>query len=284
MARIFDFLKKSYPFNDDLKQNTRLIFLISLVLFLLLFLFQPFNITALTRQEKYLLIGGLIVVNFLALSLNLLLIPSFLSQRGLFRNWNVLKEILWNIWITFTLAAGYFIYFGLTGSFSFNFFILIKILIISSIPISILIPYNRNRLLRSHLQSALELNKHLEKKANPSPEIVHLQSDYEKDDLSVDVNTLLYIHSASNYVEVYWEEKERIQHKMIRCTLSYAAEAFKDYPFIFRCHRTYIVNINKVLKVEGSSQGYMLYLSSGGHKVTVSRNYIPEFKELFYKI
>ncbi|MCD6202084.1 MAG: LytTR family transcriptional regulator [Bacteroidales bacterium] len=283
MARVFDFLKKSYPFNDDLKQNIKLIFLISLVLFLLLFLFQPFNITALTRQEKYLLIGGLIVVNFLALSLNLLLIPSFLSQRGLFRNWNILKEILWNIWMIFTITTGYFIYFGLIGSFSFNFFILVKILIISSIPIAILVPYNRYRLLKSHLHSALELNKHLEKKANPLPEIVHLKSDYEKDDLSVDVNTLLYIHSASNYVEVYWEEKESIQHKMIRCTLRYAEEAFRDYPLIFRCHRTYIVNINKILKVEGSSQGYTLYVSSAGHKVTVSRNYIPEFKALFYK-
>ncbi len=29
MAKWFEFLKKSYPFNDDLKQNTKLIFIIS---------------------------------------------------------------------------------------------------------------------------------------------------------------------------------------------------------------------------------------------------------------
>ena len=283
MTKIFNFLRKSYPFNDDLRQNTKLIFLISLVLFLLLFLFQPFDIMVLTKQEKYFLIGGLIVVTFMALSINLLLIPSVLSQWGLFKNWNVLKEILWNIWIMFTISTGYFIYFGMTGSFAFSFFVLIKILIISAIPISIFIPYNRNRLLRSHLQSALKLNRYLEKKTNPRPEIVHLKSDYEKDNLSVDVNTLLYIRSASNYIEVYWEDKDEARFQMIRCTLKYAEEAFRNYPYIFRCHRTYIVNINKIIKVEGSSQGYILYVGSASHKVMVSRNYIPKFKELFYK-
>ncbi len=284
MSGIFRFLKKSYPFNDDLKQNTKLIFLISIVLLLLLFLFQPFDITSLTKQEKYFLIGGLIVVTFLALSINLLLIPSVLSQSGLFRNWNVLKEILWNIWIMFTIATGYFIYFGLTGSFAFSFYVLIKVLIISAIPIAILIPYNRNRLLRSHLQSALELNSYLEKKANPQAEIVHLISDYEKDDLSVDVNTLLFIRSAGNYVEVYWEDHKGTHFQMVRCTLRYAEDAFRGYPFVFKCHRTFIVNINQVKKVEGNSQGYVLYVGSNHHKVFVSRNYIPTFKELFYKV
>ncbi len=284
MSKVFHFLRKSYPFNDDLKQNTKLIFLISVVMLLLLFLFQPFDITALSKKEKYFLIGGLIVVTFLALSINLLLIPSIMSQRGIFKKWNVLKEILWNIWIMFTIATGYFIYFGLTGYFAFGFFILVKVLIISAIPVSILIPYNRNRLLRSHLHSALELNKHLEKRANPLPEIVHLKSNYEKDSLSVDVNNLLYVRSAGNYVEVYWEENGKVRFQMVRCTLKNAEEAFREYRFVFKCHRTYIVNLNKIRQVEGSSQGYTLYVGPENHKVFVSRNYIPEFKELFYKI
>ena len=53
-------------------------------------------------------------------------------------------------------------------------------MVISAIPISILIPYNRNRLLKNYLQSALELNTYLEEKANPIPKVVHLKSDYDK--------------------------------------------------------------------------------------------------------
>ncbi len=284
MAKPVSFFKIPYPFNDDLKQNTRLIFLISLVLLFLLFLFQPFDIYALNKEDRFSLIGGIIVVNFIGLSTNLLLIPAFLSKFNLFKNWTVFKEILWNIWILFTLVTSYFIYFRFIGPFGFSVYILLKVLFISAIPISILIPYNRNRLLKNHLQSALELNKFLEAKANPTPRIVHLKSDYEKDDLSIDVNTLLFIRSANNYIEVFWKEKDNILSQLVRCTMKYAEDAFEDYPYIFKCHRASIVNINHVKKVEGKSQGYTLYVGGNDHTVTVSRNFIPHFKNLFYKL
>lgn len=284
MAGHLKYFQKPYPFNDDLTQNTKLIFFISLVLLVLVFLFQPFDLSTLKREDKYLLIGGIIFVTFVGLSINLLLIPAFLSKKNIFKNWTVLKEIWWNIWILFTLVSGYFIYFRISGSFGFGFYILLKIVVISAIPISILIPYNRNRLLKNYLQSALELNTYLEKKANPIPEIIHLKSDYEKDDLSVDVNTLLYIRSANNYIEVFWTEKGKTLSQLIRCTLKYAEDAFVDYPYIFKCHRAFIVNINFVKKVEGKSQGYTLYVGGDNHLVYVSRNFILQFKEKFHKL
>jgi len=149
---------------------------------------------------------------------------------------------------------------------------------------SILIPYNRNRLLKMHLQSALELNRHLQEKANPLPKVIHLQSNYEKDDLSVDVNELLYIKSANNYIEVFWQDRKGIHSRLVRCTLKYAEEAAREYPFIFRCHRAFIVNIYQIRRLEGNSQGYMVYVGEDQRPVSVSRMYIPQFKELFYKI
>ncbi len=283
MAKWSEILKESYPFNDDFKQNTRIIFAISLILFVLFFIFRPFDINMLDSQEKFFLIGGLIVVIFLGLSINLLLIPAFLSNMHLFRKWTVLKEIFWNIWIIFTIATGYFIYFKIIGHFSFSFYILVKVLILSAIPVSILIPYNRNRLLRLHLQSALELNRHLNEKANPLPKIIHLRSDYDKDDLSVEADELLYIRSANNYIEVFWQDRKGIHSQMVRCTLKCAEEASSIYPYIFKCHRAFLVNIHQIRHLEGNSQGYVLYVGEDQHKVSVSRKYIPAFKELFYK-
>ncbi len=284
MTKWSKFLKQSYPFNDDFKQNTKVIFVISLILLLLFFLFRPFDINVLNSREKYSLIGGLIVVIFLGLSINLLLIPAFLSNTHVFKNWTVLKEIFWNIWIIFTVASGYFIYFKIVGYFSFSFFILVKVLILSAIPVSILIPYNRNRLLRMHLQSALELNRHLKEKAHPSPKIIHLRSSYDKDDLSVDANELLFIRSANNYIEVFWQNGKGTHSQMVRCTLKCAEEAGRNYPFLFRCHRTFIVNLHQIRRLEGNSQGYILYVGEKQQQVSVSRKYIVQFKELFYKI
>ena len=284
MTKWSEFLKQSYPFNDDFRQNTKIIFAISLVLLLLFFLFQPFDIHVLNTRDKYILFGGLIVVIFLGLSINLLLIPAFLSRTRIFKQWTVLKEIFWNIWIIFTIASGYFIYFQLIGYFSFSFFILLKVLILSAIPVSIMIPYNRNRLLRMHLQSALELNKYLKEKTDPLPKIIHLKSDYEKDNLSIDANDLLFIRSANIYIEVFWEKGKETRSQMVRCTLRCAEEAGHPYPFIFKCHRAFIVNIHKVKRLEGNSQGYVLYVGEEQLPVSVSRKYIPPFKELFYKM
>ncbi|NOY37250.1 MAG: LytTR family transcriptional regulator [Chlorobi bacterium] len=284
MAQLFDFLKKPYPYNDDLKQNVKLIFIISVVLLVLLFLFQPFDLKTLNKQEKYILIGGIISVTFVGLSLNLLLLPAYLSKTNAFKNWTVLKEILWNIWILFTLATGYFIYFQIIGTFGFSFYILLKILFISAISISIIIPYNRNRLLKNHLQSARELNRHLEEKTQLSRKIVHFKSDYVKDNISLDVNDLLYIRSANNYIEIFWKEKDSFRSQMVRCTLKYAEDLLNDYSFIFKCHRAYIVNLNQVKKVLGKSQGYTLFFDGDEYTATVSRNYITQFKDRFYKI
>ncbi|HCC29409.1 MAG TPA: hypothetical protein DEQ03_05040, partial [Marinilabiliales bacterium] len=71
-----NFLKKPYPFNDDLKRNTKLIFFISIGIFVFLLLFQPIDINALPSRQKIYLIMGLGIITFLSLSLNLLILPS----------------------------------------------------------------------------------------------------------------------------------------------------------------------------------------------------------------
>ena len=81
-----------------------------------------------------------------------------------------------------------------------------------------------------------------------------------------------------------WKEKDMFRSQMVRCTLKYAEDLLKEFPFIFKCHRAYIVNLNQVKKVEGKSQGYLLFFNGEEYTATVSRNYISQFKDRFYKM
>ncbi|MEZ5195748.1 MAG: LytTR family DNA-binding domain-containing protein [Bacteroidales bacterium] len=277
---MLNFLNKPYPFNDDLKHNTKIIFFISMGVFVFLFLFQPLQIDELATKDKYFLAIGLGAITFLSLSLNLLILPSLFPKILNGSSWNVKKEILWDIWILFTVSVGYFLYYKALGIMEFGFEMIIKLLLIAIVPTSVLITFNRNRLLRSHLKSANELNRKLKENKSIDNKLAHFISDYQKDNLSIKVNLILFIRSANNYIEIFWKESGKIKSQMVRLSLTKAEEILKDDKFIFKCQRSYMANVNHIDKIEGSSQGYRLYFENIDFPIPVSKVYVPKLKEL----
>jgi len=200
MINVFN---KPYPFNDDLKHNSKIIFFNSLGVFVFLFLFQPFDIESLPIRERYYLMTGIAVITFLALSLHLLIIPSLFPKKFSSAAWSIKKEILWNLWILFTILAGYFVLTNFLGAMKFSFSTVIKLVLTAVVPLSILIIVNHNKMLRSHLKVADELNKKLKENKSVQEKIVYFNSDYQKDSLAIKINSLLFIRSANNYIEVF---------------------------------------------------------------------------------
>lgn len=274
------FLNKPYPFNNDLKHNTKVIFFISVGVFVFLFLFQPLQINELANRDKYFLVFGLGVITFLSLSLNLLILPSLFPKILNGSAWNVKKEIFWDIWILFTVSFGYFLYYKALGIMEFGFSMIITLILIAIVPISVLIVLNRHRLLRSHLKSANELNVKLKEYKSIPDRLVHFVSDYQKDNLSIKVSFILFVRSANNYIEVFWKEDQEVKNQMVRLSLTKAEEILKDFKFIFKCHRSFMINVNHIDKIEGSTQGYRLYFEKVDFPVPVSKIYVHKLKEL----
>jgi len=277
---MLEFLNKPYPLNDDLKHNTKIIFFISVGVFVFLFLFQPLQIDALATRDKYIMVIGMGIITFLSLSLNMLILPSLFPKILHGSSWNVKKEIFWDLWILFTVSVGYFLYYKVLEIMEFGFDMIIKLILIAIVPTSVLIVLNRNRLLRSHLKLANELNIKLKEHKSSPDKLVHFVSDYQKDNLSIKASIILFIRSANNYIEVFWREGQEIKSQMVRCSLMKAEEVVGDDKFIFRCHRSYLANINFVDKIEGSSQGYRLYFDKVDFPIPVSKNYAIKLKEL----
>jgi DNA-binding LytR/AlgR family response regulator len=125
-----------------------------------------------------------------------------------------------------------------------------------------------------------ELNKKLYEHKHVQERIVHFVSDYQKDSLAIKANAILIIRSANNYIEVFWKENDTVHNQMIRCSMTNAEEAVKDYKYIYKCHRSYMVNINYIERFEGSSQGYIIIFENIAFPVPVSRNAAAKLKEL----
>lgn len=277
---MFKFLRKPYPFNEDLKHNSKVIALVSVIVLVFLFMFQPYNLSTLAFKDKLFLIVGLVVITFLSLSMNLLILPSIIPKMFNSSSWNIRKEIFWNLWLLFIISSGNLLLFSYFGILDFTLLLVFKIILYSLIPIAILITVNQDRMLRQNLRSALDLNKKLQERKAIDKQMVFFESDYNKDSLSIRVNSILFVRSANNYIEVSWLESDKVNNQLVRSSLKNAEEILKDFKFIIKCHRSYIVNINHIDKISGSYQGYKLNIQNTDITIPVSQNYVSKFKEL----
>jgi len=274
------FLKKPYPFNEDLKHNAKVIFFISMGVLAFILVFQPIEIYSHPKKLVF-LIAGFFLSTFVTPAINLLVLPSLFPRLFRSEKWNVGKEIVWDVWLLLNVSfADFLIYTRLFEIMNLHFSDIGKILLIASLPVAALIVINQERLLRMHLKTAMQMNERLMKARNMKETLIHLESEYKTDSISITADALILIRSANNYIEVFYRSNGNVKKQMVRSSLKKAEETLRDFDFIFKCHRSYIVNINHVREVRGDSQGYTLFFDQIDFPVPVSQNYIEEFKKL----
>lgn len=77
---------------------------------------------------------------------------------------------------------------------------------------------------------------------------------------SINQDSLYFIEADDNYIQVWYADaKGEIRQYMLRCRLKTIEDSFSDSNLV-RCHRKYIVNIDKVNVLKGEDKGYLLEL------------------------
>lgn len=92
--------------------------------------------------------------------------------------------------------------------------------------------------------------------------------------LSVSLANLFYIESDDNYIIVwYTDSKGDLKKYMIRCRLKTVEESFMGSSLV-RCHRKYIVNMDKVVALRKEKDGYELDLENDAiPPITITKTY-----------
>lgn len=277
---MFKFLKKPYPFNFDIIYNAKLIFLISIITSLFVFIFQPLKISEFSNSAKLETVAFIGLITFAVLSFYMLVLPSYLTKLFDIDKWNVLKELIWESIVFISLFAALYVYFFISKIFEFSLIDLFKIIAISAIPVLIIIILNQNRLLKQNFQNANELNKKILHKQEAKIDLVLFESEIKKESISINPNSIILIKSANNYIEIYWENQNKLLKNILRLKLNQTEELLKDYNFISKCHRSYLVNTQKIIKAIASPQGLKLTLEYLDFQIPVSQTYLKKLKEL----
>ncbi|MCS4227717.1 LytTR family DNA-binding domain-containing protein [Sphingobacterium sp. BIGb0165] len=87
----------------------------------------------------------------------------------------------------------------------------------------------------------------------------------------------IFAKSMDNYCIVYFYEGNRVKKEIVRITLGKLAELLTGAN-IHRCHRSYLVNFDRILSKEGNAQGFLLRFENMEEYAFVSRSMLHSVK------
>ena len=279
-SQMKDFLNRPYSFNDDLKYNLRLSTGISIGMFLFFLFFQPLDLKNADFNNRLVIIAGFGFITFFVLGLNLIFLPYIFPKFFQTGKWNLIRDIILNASIWLLISTAYTFYARYVGLIEITYHSMFKLLLLGLAPVAILIVVNQNKILKRYLQNALELTKKLDLVEKTDPENqISIESDNKSESIKVDLNNLILIKSANNYIEVFWKKDDEIHKTLLRNTLTKIENQLKSYPNFIRCHRTSLINKSFVQKLTRGSQGLQIRLAGMENLIPVSRQYSLKVKE-----
>ncbi|WP_342331247.1 LytTR family DNA-binding domain-containing protein [Pedobacter sp. FW305-3-2-15-E-R2A2] len=266
-----------------LKQMAGLMFLVS---FLFLFLFRPFTVTETELKYSYLftcflhaLSPALIMFSYFTIliyfqktnpdrdegpvfkwitsiagMLFLIGLASFFLRDLIYtnpNNWSLryLWEEIRNAYLAGTLFFSYFL-------FARSYFHQRKTELAAAVPVSeITLPENQ--------------------------ENIFVKAHVKIDDFNFNPADFLFARAEGNYVEITMRREHGLQKELRRISLKQLELQLTGYVGFLRCHRAYLINIQKVADFSGNSQGYLLSFDEVAEEVPVSRANLQLFDQRY---
>lgn len=146
--------------------------------------------------------------------------------------------------------------------------------LILAIPYTIIILYAELQTKKEELAAAITRRHARHESAD------HLVNLYDYNGnlkLSVGASSLYYMESQDNYVKVYYESDGKLNNYMLRARTKAVEEMCADTP-MYRCHRSYLVNITKIKLLRNERGNTFVVLDHASIRpIPVSKSYCEQF-------
>ncbi|MBX2871313.1 MAG: LytTR family DNA-binding domain-containing protein [Saprospiraceae bacterium] len=280
------FFQIAYPFEHSTKEKIQSVGFASLFLSLLLILLQPYGFMFLSRLQ-YLL--GYLCIGLVTFNINYFGLPYFFPNFFEDQSWSISKAFLFFLYNFFQLGIWVHIFNTLvmrndptvmTSGIELGITV-IKIMALGAVSSCFLILVRYNWVSRQNLQASQDLNQQLKAQISLEKEAEHQQEQIplflENKPVEISRSKLLYIRSEGNYLAFHFEPGFSKSPLLVRGRIKQLEEVLSRYPEFFRCHRSFIVNLNHVSSTRGNSQGLSIQLRHSTDRLPVAR---PKIKAL----
>lgn len=247
-------------------------------------IFQPFGLNEWQHPFKLWVLVGFGAIVSICTTFNRLILPLLFPKFFNEEKWVVWKEIA-DILILLALItcanmfySKFFFHYVPLSPLGFIVMFLI-VALIGVIPISFGVMSNYIYQLKKYNQTIIIQPNEISNPEQRASVLLRLIAENEKDILEIAAADLLFIESSDNYSTVFYKKGDTLQKELLRSSLT-RLEGQIQSTGIVRCHRSYIVNLNKVEKVTGNAQGYKLHLQSFELTVPVARRYSEIVEQL----
>lgn len=294
-----DLFKKQYICTMDLdmqtpkyllrKENiTKLILLTAAFALVFINVFQPFNSRSwLTEMSdvKYFLLSSMLVI----IGMAVVAISRVIMYKRYGKTKKHLTMINYLIWVTIEVFAMAFTFTGIEILFfsdARDIFELLKISLKNTswvllLPYAILWLYFSWDDKNERLKKVYEAGRSLINHEVYLPSMVNFYDKNGEVKFSVKAQDLVYVRGADNYFSVNYLDGKRLSQCMIRGSLSSLTNDLKEYGII-RCHRSYLINAQRIKLLEKKSDGFQVRLDTPQEVyIPISKTYVDDVTSYF---
>jgi hypothetical protein len=208
---------------------------------------------------------------------------------GLHTRKNEINYLQYAVWVFAEIIAMSMFYalfskFVPKGGEERDFFILLKNSAINT-SLVLLIPYTMSFLYFSWKDKNRLLNERVAQRTLteiPKKGLIGFTDEKGELKISIMLDNLIYIDSADNYATIHYINKEKIANFLIRNSLKWMEENLTKETPLVRCHRSYIINLDKVKVLRKTKAGIFLELDApNAPDIPVSKTYYEKVMEKF---
>ena len=279
------YLNKPFPFIENKSFRILASFLFSGFVYVFLLTFQPFGISNI-QYYKPIFVLGFFGITFIVLLFSFLVAPVMLKNLFDFDKWTIKKNVIFIILQFFIITVLNWIYNStigkeITEQHSLFFFVFITVSV-GVIPTLFLIYFTEKNLARKNQHIAKNFTNNIQHQINmPENITIKFASKNNDETIIIDLEQFICVKSEGNYLKVFFSEENIFKSKLIRNSISNIEEQLIVFKKVKRCHRSYIVNLDKVEKMTGNARNLNLHISNMNFTIPVSRSFPNAiFKEL----
>ncbi len=268
-SKTISFWNKPFPPIEDTRENILTSLGFGFFVFLFLLIFTPLEDSI---DGNYILIlSGYGAVTSLVTLFTFFLAKFFLSRYISPDNWKIKHTFFVLIWNLGLIAVA-------------NYFYMIKIdplnaeaklwesiystVAIGIFPVLFFLFITERRLMKEKMKIAGKTTDFIRNRSkereivrNKSAE-VSIMAEVQADNFSMKTDNLLFVKSDGNYSVFYCKSDSMFTKKLVRIQLKSVENQLEGFTEFKRCHRSYLVNIYKVQKVEGNARNIALYFDN----------------------
>ncbi len=116
---------------------------------------------------------------------------------------------------------------------------------------------------------------------NEKNDLLHFKDDKGHLRFSVSIQNLLFIESSDNYLEINYLNKGKVTRFMLRNSMKVMEERLGSRS-LMRCHRSYMINIEKIKVLRKDKEGLFMVLDiEDVPDIPVSKSYTEKITQIF---